>query len=93
MIKNAASIFAPRRRILKKAKVIANKVEDLKDYFRKMPNNDLSNMTNIFIERLKKGETLNDIMPEAFAVAREAIYRVTGLFAYKVQIIGAVVAH
>lgn len=93
MTKTGASIFAPRRRILKKAKLVANKVEEYRDHFRKMPNDKLSGMTNIFIERLKKGETLNDIMPEAFAVAREAIYRVTGLFAYYVQIVGAVVAH
>ncbi len=88
-----ASIFAPRKRILKKAKLIANRVEEYKDYFRKMPNDKLSNMTNVFLKRLEKGENLNDIMPEAFAVAREAIYRVTGMFAFNVQIVGAVVAH
>ncbi|MDE6476790.1 MAG: hypothetical protein K2L48_01120 [Mycoplasmoidaceae bacterium] len=88
-----ASVFAPRKRILKKAKVIANRVEEYKEYFRKMPNDKLSNMTNVFLKRLEKGENLNDIMVEAFAVAREAIYRVTGMFAFKVQIIGAIVAH
>lgn len=88
-----ASIFAPRRRILKKAKLLANLVEEQKDRFRSMPNAKLSGMTDIFLNRLKKGETLDDLLPEAMAVAREAIYRVTGLFAYKVQIVGAIVAH
>ncbi len=93
MLSPRTSVFAPRRRILKKAKLLATKVESYVDHFRKMPNAQLSNMTNVFIKRLEKGETLDDILPEAFAVAREAIYRVTGMFAFKVQIIGAIVAH
>lgn len=93
MLSQRTSIFAPRKRILKKAKLLATKVESYIDHFRKMPNQQLSNMTNVFIKRLEKGETLDDILPEAFAVAREAIYRVTGMFAFKVQIIGAIVAH
>ncbi len=93
MLSPRTSVFAPRRRILKKARLLATKVESYVDHFRKMPNAQLSNMTNVFIKRLEKGETLDDILPEAFAVAREAIYRVTGMFAFKVQIIGAIVAH
>jgi preprotein translocase subunit SecA len=87
------NIFAPYRRILKKAKLVANKTDALKDKYRKMPNKDLSNMTNVFLSELKKGKSLDDIMPDAFAVAREACYRVHKIFAYKVQIVGAAVVH
>jgi preprotein translocase subunit SecA len=58
-----------------------------------MSNKDLSNMTNIFLNDLQQGKTLDDIMPDAFAVAREACYRVHKLFAYKVQIVGAAIVH
>ncbi|MDR0739929.1 MAG: preprotein translocase subunit SecA [Mycoplasmataceae bacterium] len=87
------NIFAPWRRLLKKAWVIANKTEALKDKYRNMSNKDLSNMTNIFLNDLQQGKTLDDIMPDAFAVAREACYRVHKLFAYKVQIVGAAIVH
>jgi preprotein translocase subunit SecA len=66
------NVFAPSTRILRKAKAVANRVEDLKAKYRKMSNTDLSNMTNYFLEEIKKGKTLDDIMPDAFAVAREA---------------------
>ena len=87
------NIFAPSRKILNKAKKIANYIESLKFSFRKKSNEELSNMTNLFIQRLKNGQSLDDILPEAIATAREAIYRVHNLFAYKVQVIGAIVAH
>jgi preprotein translocase subunit SecA len=87
------NIFAPYRRILKRAKAVANKTEALKNKYRTMSNRDLSNMTNIFLDELKNGKSLDDIMPEAFAVAREACFRVHKLFAYKVQIVGAAIVH
>ncbi|MBQ7749324.1 DEAD/DEAH box helicase [bacterium] len=65
----------------------------LKPVYRKMTNEELSNQTNIFLDQLKAGKTLEDILPNAFAVAREAIYRVHGLFAFHVQIIGAIIAN
>jgi preprotein translocase subunit SecA len=85
------NIFAPYRRLLKRARKIANQTEALKDKYRKMSNHDLSSMTNHFLSELKNGKTLDDIMPEAFAVAREACYRVHKIFAYKVQIVGAAI--
>lgn len=87
------NVFSPSVRILRKARIVANRVEDLKDKYRKMTNENLSNMTNVLLEELKKGKTLDDIMPDAFAVAREACWRVHKLFAYKVQIIGAAIVH
>jgi preprotein translocase subunit SecA len=64
--------LSPSSRILRKAKIVANRTEELKDKYRKMSNSDLSNMTNVFLNELKSGKTLDDIMPDAFAVAREA---------------------
>ncbi|MDR0675323.1 MAG: preprotein translocase subunit SecA [Mycoplasmataceae bacterium] len=87
------NIFAPYRRLLKKARRIANQTEALKDKYRKMSNQDLSKMTSHFLDELRHGKTLNDIMPKAFAVAREACYRVHKIFAYKVQIVGAAIVH
>ena len=87
------NIFSPSRKILKKAKKLANYIDSLKDEFRKKSNVELSKMTNIFIDRLKKGQSLDDILPEAIATVREAIYRVHHIFAYKVQIMGAIVAN
>ena len=50
-------------------------------------------MTNIFKEKLKNGQTLDDILPEAFAVTREASKRVLGMRQYRVQLIGGIVLH
>jgi preprotein translocase subunit SecA len=58
-----------------------------------MSNKQLSNMTNIFLERIREGQSLDDIMVEALATAREACYRVHKLFAYKVQIVGCAIVH
>jgi preprotein translocase subunit SecA len=87
------NIFAPYRRLLKKARKIATQTDSLKDKYRKMSNKDLSNMTNVFASELKSGKSLDDIAPDALAVAREACFRVHKLFAYKVQIIGAAIVH
>lgn len=57
---------------------------------RKMSDAQLQNQTQIFREFLKKGKTLEDILPEAFATVREADYRVLGLYPYDVQVLGAI---
>ena len=56
-------------------------------------DDELRGMTDIFRERLSKGETLDDILPEAFAVVREASFRVLGMKHFRVQLIGGVVLH
>jgi preprotein translocase subunit SecA len=58
-----------------------------------MGNDELSGMTDIFLQRIANGESLDTMMPEVFATARETIYRVHKLFAYKTQLIGAAVVH
>ena len=90
---NQWNVLSPSRKILKKAKKLANYVDSLKVEFRQKTNKELSEMTNILIDRLKRGQSLDDVLAEALATAREAIYRVHHIFAYKVQLIGAIVAN
>ena len=90
---NQWNIFSPSRKILKKASRLANYVDSLKKVYRSKTNEELSNMTNILRQRLKSGQSLDDILPDALATARETVFRVHHIFAYKVQLIGAIVAH
>ena len=78
---------------LKRCEKIAFKVLALDDDMQKLSDEELKNKTNELKERLNKGETLDDILVEAYAVVREAAYRVTGLKAYPVQIAGAIAIH
>ncbi len=87
------NVFTPRGRELRHAYKVAKQVDDLKDIYRKMSNEELSSRTNFFLSELKRGITLDEILPEAIATAREAIYRVHGLYAYFVQIVGAIIIH
>ena len=72
---------------------LANKVEALKEQTEKLSDDELQAKTEEFKTRVKNGETLDDLLPEAFAVVREAAKRVLGLFPYKVQIMGGIVLH
>lgn len=72
---------------------IADKVIALEDKMKALSDDDLRNKTQEFKDRLAKGETLDDIKVEAFAVAREAARRTIGDFPYKVQIIGSLALH
>ncbi len=80
-------------RELKKLHPIADKVLALEEQYAAMTDSELKNMTPKLKERLQNGETLDDIMVDAFATVREVGVRVLGLKAYKVQIIGAIVLH
>ncbi|MCQ3914615.1 MAG: hypothetical protein MJ201_02275 [Mycoplasmoidaceae bacterium] len=87
------NIFTPKGRELRAAYKQAKLVEELKDKYRKMSNEELSSRTQFFLEEIKRGVSLDGILPDALATAREAIYRVHGLYAYPVQIIGAIIIH
>ncbi|MGE4320841.1 MAG: preprotein translocase subunit SecA [Acholeplasmataceae bacterium] len=87
MFKN---LFDPGKKELKKAEVIAHQVFKLEDEMAKLTDQALTNKTEEFKKRYIDGETLEDLMVEAFAVVREASRRVTGLFPYFVQVCGAV---
>ena len=78
---------------LKRVEKIANKIEALQDEYRKYSDEELQNKTNIFRERLKNGETLDDILVEAFATCREAATRVLHMTPFKVQLMGALAMH
>ena len=72
---------------------LVDKIEALDSTMQNLSDEELRNKTTEFKERLKNGETLDDILPEAFAVVREGAYRAIGLKAYREQLIGGVVLH
>jgi preprotein translocase subunit SecA len=78
---------------LKRFAVIADKVVALDDEYSKLTDTELQAKTEEFKERLSKGETLDDIIVEAFATAREAAFRVIGEKPFYVQILGALAIH
>ena len=87
-------IFGTRNdRIVKSFKPLVEKVNSLEPKYEKMSDEELKDQTRIFKERLAKGETLNDIEAEAFAVVREASKRTIGLRHFDVQLIGGAVLH
>ena len=69
------------------------KINALESEYEKLSDEELKNKTNIFKERLQNGETLDDILVEAFATVREASKRILGLRHYDVQLIGGMVLH
>ena len=81
------------RRALKKLDKMADKVLSLEENYKNLTDLELCEQTQKFKERLKNGETLDDILYEAFAVVREAAGRVLGMRHYKVQIIGGICLH
>ena len=81
------------QRQLKKLKVIADRVDALADTYRAMSNAELQAVTPALKARLAAGETLDDILPDAFAAIREADDRVLGKRPFRVQILGGIVLH
>jgi preprotein translocase subunit SecA len=80
-------------REVKRIEPIVNKIMALDDKYKKLTDEELKNKTTEFKERLAKGETLKDIMVEAFAAVREASFRVLKMKHYREQLIGGVVLH
>ena len=78
---------------LKRFDKLADEIISLEDSMANLKNEDFKNKTNEFKERLSKGETLDDILVQAFALAREACYRGIGEKPFKVQIIGGLAIH
>ena len=87
------SIFNHEYKELEKFKKIADEIMKLDEKCTKLSDEELKNKTTEFKERLKNGETLEDIKVEAFATAREAAYRVIGEKPYYVQILGGLAIH
>ena len=84
-------LFRIDARAFKKIEKKANKVFLYEDEYSKLSDEDLKAKTAIFKDRLKQGETIDDLLPEAFATCREAGRRVLGQFPYPVQVFGATV--
>ncbi len=80
-------------RELKRIRPITDKVLSLEDTMAALSNKELKAKTNEFKERLAAGETLDDLLPEAFAAMREASWRVLGMKHFEVQIIGGIILH
>lgn len=81
------------KREVKRMGKIANKVEAYRDEYARLSDADLQAKTPALKGRLQNGETLDDILPEAFATVREAAKRVLGLYPFHVQIIGGITLH
>ena len=81
------------QRELKKIAPIINKIESYEKEFEKLTDEQLKNKTEEFKEMIRSGKTLDDILPEAFAVAREASWRVLGMKHFREQLIGGIVLH
>lgn len=80
-------------RELKKIEPLVNKVMSLEGEMEKLSDTELKDKTEEFKNRIKNGETTDDLLPEAFAVVREAAWRVLGMKHFRVQVIGGVVLH
>ncbi|HJB57979.1 MAG TPA: preprotein translocase subunit SecA [Candidatus Flavonifractor intestinipullorum] len=78
---------------LKAIKPLVDKIEALDGTYSALSDEELKAKTTEFKERLQKGETLDDILPEAFAACREAAWRVLGMKPYRVQLIGGIILH
>ena len=81
------------QRELKRIEPIVAKVESYDEAMQKLSDDELKHKTVEFKERLEKGETLDDILPEAYAVCREASWRVLGKKHFRVQIMGGIILH
>lgn len=81
------------KEIKKIRKIVEKQINPLEDGLKKLSDSSLANKTNEFKARLAKGETLDDILPEAFAVIREASRRVLGMRHFDTQLIGGIILH
>ncbi len=80
-------------REVKRVLPLVDKIENMEPEFEKLSDEELKDKTREFKERLLKGESLDDILPEAYAVVREAAKRTIGMRHYRVQLIGGVILH
>ena len=81
------------QRKLKEIEPLVKKIEALEEPYKALTDEELRAKTDEFKARLKNGETTDDILPEAFAVCREASWRVLGMRPYRVQLIGGIILH
>ncbi|PIE89960.1 MAG: preprotein translocase subunit SecA [Acidobacteria bacterium] len=91
MLKAISKVFGNKNsRELKKLQPLVNKINDLEDSIKALSDEELKEQTVQFRERLNQGETLDDLLPEAFATVREAAIRVLGMRPFDVQLLGGI---
>jgi len=88
-----AAVRAGEGKVLRKLKTISVQVNALEDDFKAMSDEELRELTPEFRSRLEAGETLDDLLPEAFAAVREAASRTLGQRHYDVQVMGGAALH
>ena len=93
MLKVLKKVFDNEYKELKRFESIANKIEELDEEMSKLSDKKLAEKTNEFKKRLEDGETLEDILVEAFAVAREAASRCVNMKPFHVQLLGGLAIH
>ena len=86
-------LYNADKRELKRFEKIADQVESYADQMAALSDEELQAKTPEFRSRIEKGERLDDLLPEAFAVSREASKRVLGLYPFRVQILGGIALH
>lgn len=86
-------MFGKKNTVDRKTKKLLEKVNAYRPQMQSMSDDELRAQTDLFKERLSKGETLDSMLPEVFATAREAAKRVTGMEPFDVQVIGGIVLH
>ena len=80
-------------RALKRLQPLVNQINELEPEFKQKTDDELKAMTPLFRERIAQGETLDDLLPEAFAAVREASQRTLGMRPFDVQLIGGIALH
>ena len=93
MLKIFKKLFDNEYKELERFKSIADEIEALDEEISKLSDKELKEYTNVFRERLANGETLDDILVEAFAVCREAAYRTIGMKPFYCQLLGGLAIH
>ncbi|MBS4174133.1 preprotein translocase subunit SecA [Bacillus sp. FJAT-49736] len=93
MVAFLEKVFDANKREIKRLDKLANQIEELASEMEKLSDDQLREKTEEFKERYQKGETLDDLLTEAFAVVREGARRVLGLYPYHVQLMGGISLH
>ena len=88
-----SKLFDPSAGEIKRLNKIVDKIDSFEEAHKALTDEQLRGKTVEFRERLKNGETLDDLLPEAYSVVREATYRVTGKRQFRVQMLGGIVLH
>jgi len=93
MLSFLKSLFDENKKSINALRPVVEKINSYEQSFKKLSDEKLTNKTTEFRNRLSKGETLDEILPEAYAVCREAIFRTIGERAYDVQLMAAITLH